>query len=571
MAFSACAWLAMVPAARAGGLRGEIQLDASISPAGLYNSDETDISADGNNVYAAWTEIAVAPATSKEIYYSRSTDGGSSWSSPVALSTIDAIDDASADVAADGNLVVVVWLHGSSLATQDVQAVVSSDAGATFGPVLDLSGYLKGDAGDADTLTVHVSGTHIYVAFADDAANPGGNEDDYVISSADSGATFSAPVRVNDFTAGTADVDSPELKASGATVYLTWVDNRAGNDHVYFDRSLDGGLTWGTDIKLDSGGTTSDADDPSMTIQGTEVHIAWTDDRNDVAVADQVFYAESTDSGVTFSPDKKIGSAALGVDADNARISAEGSSIYIVWNDTRNGLDDMFIAVSSDDGATFAGEFALDPDLGTISDQSPHLRSKGDSVFVLYRERIASVDQVWLSYSPNRGAAGTFQRLRLSATLPPANDADNEAFAVTDDRDVVGVWVDNRAGGTNNDVYANGQRFPNLYAVPVGNKLSFQLADATPSEEGQLFLAVFSTTGTNSFLLPNGMNLRLTVDWLTLLLIQPWAIPLVSDTVQNGGASTIALPLKMHGYAAAIVVDPVSGAILASTDPVSFN
>lgn len=325
--FVACLSLLATSAARAGGLRGEIQLDAAISPAGLYNSDETDIAAEGNNLYAAWTEIAVSPATSKEIYYCRSVDGGSSWSTPAALSTIDAVDDASADIGVDGSLVVVVWLHGSSSVTQDVQAVVSSDAGANFGPVLDLSGNLKGDAGDADTLTVHVSGTHVCIAFADDAANPGGNEDAYVISSADGGATFSQPVRVNDFAAGTADVDSPELKVTGATVYLTWIDNRAGNDHVYFDRSLDGGLTWGTDKRLDSGGTTSDADDPSLTIQGTEVHITWTDDRNDVGIADQVFYAESTDAGVTFSPDKKIGSAVLGSDADNARISAEGPSI----------------------------------------------------------------------------------------------------------------------------------------------------------------------------------------------------------------------------------------------------
>src|SRR5262249_54315594 len=165
----------MLPVARAGGLRGEVQLDLSLSPAGLTNSDETAVDAEGNRVFVTWNETAVSPATTKEVYYCRSQDGGRSWSSPLLLSSgTDGIDDASSDVSADGDLVVVVWLHGSSLATQDVQGVVSTDGGATFSSIKDLSGFLKGDAGDSDVLTVHVSGTYIYIAFEDDVSNPGG-------------------------------------------------------------------------------------------------------------------------------------------------------------------------------------------------------------------------------------------------------------------------------------------------------------------------------------------------------------------------------------------------------------
>jgi hypothetical protein len=558
--------------ARAGGLRGEVQLDLSISPAGLTNSDETSVDAEGNRVFVVWNETAVAPATTKEVYFCRSEDGGRSWSSPRLLSSsADGIDDASADVSADGDKVVVVWLHGSSLATQDVQGVVSNDGGATFGSVKELSGKLKGDAGDSDVLTVHVSGNYIYVAFEDDVSNPGGNEDVYVVASTDGGVTFADPVRMNDPAAGTADVDDPELKASGASAYVVWVDKRTGNDRVYFDRTLDGGVTWGTDLLLDRGSPTSDADNPSMSLEGSSVHVVWTDDRDDVGVADEVFYAVSNDSGATFSLDKKLGSAAVGVDADDARVSAHGSNVYACWADNRNGLNDVFFTSSADDGATFASEFALDPDLGTVIDEVPHLRSRGDSVFVLYREEVAALDQVWLSWSPDHGAAGTFRRLRMSATLGSSFDADNDNFDVTRDRDVVAAWVDNRAGGVNNDVYVDGQRLPNLTAVQHGTKLAFQLSDASPSEENQLFLCLFSLTGTDSFLLPNGMNLCLTLDSFSLTLLQAWAIPLVSDTVQNGAATTIDLPLHMHGFAAAVVIDPVTATIFATTDPVPFN
>jgi hypothetical protein len=566
-------WCTMAAAAYAGGLRGEVQLDKSISPSGLTNSDSTAIDAEGNNVFVAWTETAVSPATTNEIYFARSTDGGRSWSSPLLLSSsTDGIDDAEADVSSDGNSVVVVWLHGSALLTQDVQGIVSNDGGATFGSIQDLSGYLKGDAGDADTLSVHMSGQYIYVCFEDDVSAPGGNEDVYVVASTDGGATFAAPVRINDPAAGSADVDDPELKCSGANAYVVWVDKRTGNDRIYFDRTLDGGVTWGTDVRLDRESATADSDNPSMSIEGTNIHVVWTDDRNDVGLADQVFYVVSNDSGATFSLDKKLGSAAVGVDADDAKVSASGSNVYVVWADNRNGApNDIFFISSSDNGVTFGSDFALDSDAGTIEDQAPHIRSKGDAVFVLYREEINLLDQVYLAWSPNHGAQGSFQTLHLSATLGSAFDADNDTFTVTRDRDVVTAWVDNRAGGVNNDVYVNGQRLPNLDAVPHGNKLAFQLSDATPSDDNQLFLCLFSQTGTDSFLLPGGMNFCLTIDGFTLLLLQPWAIPLVTDTVSGGAASTADLPLHAPGFAAALILDPVSGAVLASTDPISFN
>ncbi len=566
--------MTFVPASNAEGLRGEVQLDQAISPAGAYGSDDTDISSSGFNVYAVWTEAAVPPSTSNDIYYCRSLDGGKSWSSPINLSANDVIDDGKADITSDGNRVVVAWLHGSALATQDVRAVVSTDGGATFGPVLELSGSLKGDAGDADSLRVKIKSSNIYVSFEDDAANPGLTEDVYVVSSMDGGTNFGSPVRVNDSAAGTVDCDDPELDTTGSTAYFVWLDKRTGNDGVYFSSSVDGGANWSADKRLDRGGLIGDAGNPSMSVEGSNVYIDWVDDRNNPAVADEVFFVSSANSGVSFTLDKKLGSAASGVDADSPRISVSGSHVYAVWVDNRNGLNsDVFLAASSDGGSTFSSEFALDPDAGSIHDVSPHLRAKGDSVFVLYQEETFAplLHQMWLSYSPNRGVSGSFQRLRLSSSLGPAGDANDHQFTVTDYRDVVGVWTDDRADGLTHDVYANGQRFPNLTAVQNGSRISFQISDATPSEEGKFFLAVFSLTGTNSTILPGGMNLCLTVDSFTLLLIQAPIIPFVSDFVQNGAASTSDLPLKMTGYAAGLIINPVGTVILAATDPVRFN
>jgi len=565
------------PSASAGGLRGETQLDQAVSPAGAYLSSDPAISSTGYFVHAVWTEAAVPPATTTEVYYCRSEDGGKHWSTPVLLSSNASIDDGKAQIAADGDLVVAVWLHGT--ATQDVQGVVSIDGGLTFGVVKDLSGSLMGDAGDADGLRLKLVGQNIYMTFEDDVSDPGANEDVYVISSSDGGTTFSSPVRINDSAAGTVDCDDPEIETTGTTAYLVWIDKRTLNDRVYFSTSTDSGANWSADRRLDRAGAVADTGSPSMDVEGSNLHVVWVDDRNNPAVADEVFYVSSSDSGVTFTLDKKLGSAASGTDADDPRVSVSGATVYAAWVDDRNGGgNDVFLGVSSDSGSTFAAEFALDPDAGSIHDISPHLRSQGDSVLVTYLEETATatLHQVWLSYSANRGSAGSFQRLELSATLGTNGDADGLDVTISDARDVIGIWTDDRAGGLNNDVYLNGQRFPNLTAIPTpnGKKVAFHLSDATPADDGHLFLAAFSLTGTNSWELDTGLNVCLTVDGFTQIFLEGWAIPLVSATIVNGEASTLNLPFKkFDGYAVGVVVDitdPDNLIFLATTDPIPF-
>lgn len=572
------ALVASMPAARADGLRGEIQLDDSISPSGANHSSDPALASTGYTVHVAWSETAVAPATAADVYYRRSEDGGKSWSAPVNLSQDGAVDDTKTQVATDGSLVVVAWLHGDALSPQDIRGVVSTDGGVTFGPILDLSGTLSGDAGDADSLRLKASGAHVYVIFEDDVANPALTEDIYVAASTDYGATFSNPVRVNDSPAGTVDCDEPELDTVNGTAYLVWIDKRSGNDRVYFSRTTDGGVTWSTDKRLDRSGTLANTGAPSMDAEGSNVHIAWIDDRNNLGVADEVFYVSSADGGVTFTLDRKIGSAGAGVDADEPRVAVTGVTgalVYVAWPDNRNGVsNDVFFASSTDGGATFAAEFALDPDGGAIHDLGVRMHTDGDTVAVTYREETFAppLHQLWLGISHDRGSAGSFERMQLSTGLGAAGDVDDDDLTVTEARDVLAAWGDDRAGGLNNDVYLNGQRFPELTVVPNGNKVAFHLSDAGPAEEGQLFLAAFSLTGTDSFELSPDLNLCLTVDSFTLLLIQPWALPLVTDTVTGGAASTLELPFKnFSGFATGLVFDPVTLEFLAATDPVEFN
>lgn len=573
--FAGLMLVSLVPAAKAGGLRGESQLDLAISPAAASDSVDVSLSSSGYRAYAAWTEVAVAPATTSEVYFARSDDGGKHWTTPQLMSSSSSIDDSKPRVAADGDQVAICWLHGSVTGTQDIQVVVSTDAGATFGAVQDVSGNLKNDAGDADGLRMKLLGQNIYLTFEDDASSPGGSEDIYVISSKDGGTTFSAPVRVNDSTAGTVDCDDPELATTGTSAFISWVDKRTGNDRIYFSRSTDSGATWATDKRLDRSGALADCGSPSLSVDGSIVQVVWVDDRNKLAIADQVFYVSSADAGVTFTLDKQLGSAAVGVDADDPRIAVIGTNVYTAWLDDRNGVgNDVMFSTSTDGGATFAAEFAVDPDAGTIHDLSPHLRVQGDTVVLAYLEESSTplVQQAWISCSANRGAAGTFQRLKLSSGLPSTGDADGFDITITDARDVIGCWADDRAGVLNNDLYVNGQRFPNLTAIPNGKKVRFEMTDGSPADENMLLLVALSLTGTNSFELEPGLNACLDVDWFTLAWIDVSLLPFVTDNITGGMGSSLDIKLnKFSGWAVGVILDPVTLDFLATTDPVKFN
>jgi hypothetical protein len=191
--------------------------------------------------------------------------------------------------------------------------------------------------------------------------------------SADSGASWMPAVRVSDRGGNCLDGDStvegavPAVGPQGE-IYVSW----AGPGGILFDKSLDGGISFGRDIFVTSqpggwdfsvpgiyrcNGLPVTACDISNSPFRGNIYVLWSDQRNGTENTD-VFIIKSTDGGESWG-------ATVRVNKDTTRtqqffpwmaIDDSTGIIYVVFYDRRSTFGDatdVFMAKSSDGGETF--------------------------------------------------------------------------------------------------------------------------------------------------------------------------------------------------------------------------
>ena len=219
------------------------------------------------NLYIGWTHFTLAAS---ELMFSRSTDDGITWSSPIKLSSVPGLprDDNGAlegfhgVVGPDGAL-YTIWD-----ARDGIMMAVSHDGGASFskdrliipaGPgYFGITGVSRSNG--FPQIGMDMRGKHggkLYVAWSDYS---NGDVDVFVSSSADYGKTWSAPVRVNTDPIHNGNDQFFQWMAvdpqSGA-VNLIFYDRRTDNEQttVTLARSTDGGKTFQNYIGTRKGST----------------------------------------------------------------------------------------------------------------------------------------------------------------------------------------------------------------------------------------------------------------------------------------------------------------------------
>jgi hypothetical protein len=110
-----------------------------ISPGGLRGIDtgpsDAPIVISGENTYIVWWSNRTG---NDEVNFRASTDGGATFADKIKLSNSTDADSQDVEIAAEGDNVIISWWERNQTAEEPV-ARVSSDDGATFGPLLRLA------------------------------------------------------------------------------------------------------------------------------------------------------------------------------------------------------------------------------------------------------------------------------------------------------------------------------------------------------------------------------------------------------------------------------------------------
>ena len=206
-----------------------------------------------------------------------------------------------------------------------------------------------------------VNANNIYLTWWD---NKTGNNEVYFGKSNDSGKSFGKPINLSDDKGGSAD---SQIAATPNNVYVTWWDNSTGNWQVFSRSSNDTGKTFGNAVMIKAVGSTPVKHlnaPPSNTtsvdtivggVIGNKEYVVWWDNSTGNW---EVFLAKSTDGGKTFDSPINI-SNTPDARSVGARMIAQGDNVYIAWMDIKPGQKQVIFRASNDSGQTFGNPIVV--------------------------------------------------------------------------------------------------------------------------------------------------------------------------------------------------------------------
>jgi len=362
-------------------------------------------------------------------YYYYSMDGGLTWTEGQLTSPLGVWGDPCVLFDAEGNLyyshlsfpVAGNWLDRIVVQKSMDGGITWSDgAGVGLNPPKDQ---------DKEWLTTDhtnsASRNNLYVAWTEFDAYGSSNPQDSTrilfSRSTDFGESWSQPVRVSDFEGNCLDGDStvegavPAVGPDGE-IYTSW----AGPLGIMFDKSTDGGVTFGEDISVTSqpGGWDFDvpgifrcnglpvtACDISNSPYTGHVYILWSDQRNGLHDTD-IFLIKSTDGGENWSGIKRVNDDTTGAHQFFPWMSIDPMTgvIWVVFYDRRartGDTTDVYLARSHDGGETFenfkVSEAPFKPDPSVFFGDYINVAARAGRVYPIWMRMDSTDLSVWVA------------------------------------------------------------------------------------------------------------------------------------------------------------------------------
>jgi len=276
----------------------------------------------GNNtIYVGWEDNNTG---NYELLFTKSTDGGTTFSDPINLSSNNGTSEDGTITELNGT--VYVGLSDNSTGNYEILLAKSADGGTTFTDPINLS---NNTVESADPV-IKSSKDNVYVVWSE--------VDDIFFTRSKDGVKFDKPINLSN-TNGTSF--TPRLAVSGNNnLSVVWEDQTPGYSDVFFSKSTDSGATFSDPINISNSTYDSYSQDIGTQING-DLYVAWNEILPDFS---DIFFAKSTDGGITFDKPINLSNSNGSTSYDpTIAVSEDNDLLYIGWS----GVDNTNITTTS--------------------------------------------------------------------------------------------------------------------------------------------------------------------------------------------------------------------------------
>jgi hypothetical protein len=357
----------------------------------------TQIAVNGDTVHIVW--YGTPPpggASSQEIFYTRSCNGGLTFEAPRIISQIDSFESIFPSICVNGYSVHVGWWDDNS----SFKYRRSLNGGETWEPIRTLIPEEKSGRGvignKGDTIVIVSPGSSYYW------------NKFWFRKSLDNGLSWSDPILIDRWIGGL-----PKVGISPPFISLVTVeaDPNSGYAEIYYIRSPDLGNTWERDTMISEPWNDS-ALRPDLYIDGSKLYVTWFDYKYTThAWTGDIFLRISYDNGTTWEAIREtISTSHL---ATTSAVCAFTNQIHIVWVEEIYGSSELYYRYgtkvgngykwSKIDRLTFANGVSDYPDI-TYSNGKLHLvwidwRREAPGIYYRYRSIVNCEEKINLNYN----------------------------------------------------------------------------------------------------------------------------------------------------------------------------
>ncbi len=287
----------------------------------LYPAIAVDSSA---NLHAVWTDDTPG---NFEIYYKKSTDGGSTWTTGQRL-TSNSGSSRNPAIAVDSTANLHLVWEDQTPGNWEIYYRKSTDGGTSW----TTSQRLTLNLGQSRSPAIAVDSTgDLHVVWTDSTP---GNSEVYYKKSSDGGTSWITSQRLT-FNSGYSVSPAIAVDSTG-DLHVVWMDSTPGNYEIYYSKGSNGGASWTARQRLTFNAGESGA--PAVAVDSTtDPHVVLLDDTPGNY---EIYYKKGSKGGTSWAGQRLTwnsgysGYPAIAVDS--------AGDLHVVWADFTPGNYEIY-------------------------------------------------------------------------------------------------------------------------------------------------------------------------------------------------------------------------------------